>query len=183
VKRLVLILSALSFAAAGCMGDSGSGGATTVAGPGTAAGETDAGATGTGASETGTTETTPSPPITHKQFVRKLDGICRKFNRKVDKINRRYADAFAARDYEKSAEAYEKAERLIPGWNAALDNLEVPPEDERLFRRYMVFVNRIDGIARRQIRAFRQHDEAELNRLFLLSDRTRDKRTNVAIAI
>jgi hypothetical protein len=176
MKKLILILSALSFATAGCMGDESDGGATVV-GPETEAGET-------AVAETGVTETTAAPeppPVTHAQFVRRLDSLCRRFNRKVDKINKRYADVFAARDYEGSAKGYEKGQRLVPRWRAQVETLEVPPEDQKRFGRYLMFVERIDGLTSRQIRALRRHDDQELTRLSALAERARNQRTNVAV--
>lgn len=180
MKRLVLILFVLSLAAAGCMGDA-SGGDATVVGPETEVAET--AAADTGVADTGVTDTTAAPeppPVTHAQFIRQLDRIGCRFNRKVGKINKQYADAFA-NDYEESAEAYKKVQRLIPRWQVQIDALEVPPEDERRFRRYLLFVDRIDGLNARTIRALRRHDDEEIARLGALADRARDQRTNVAV--
>ena len=176
-----LTTTALSLAAAGCMGDESGGDATVVVPPGTEVAETaaaDTGMTDTGATETAVPE---PPPVTHAQFIRRLDRICRRFNRKVDRVNDQYADAFAAGDYEASAEAYKNVQRLVPGWQVQVAALEVPPEDVGRFGRYLLFVDRLDGFYRRMIRALRQHDDEEIARLDALSERARNQRTNVAV--
>lgn len=183
MKRAAVALVALACLAAGCQG---SGGGATEAAPtsptGTEVGETDT--TGTMTTPTTSTVTVP-PPVTHKQFVRRLDHICRVFNRNVERFNKRFADIFnSTTDYEGVADALAlMSRRLDPGWHRQIDRLDVPPKDERGFRRYIALVDRMDELERRKIRALRRHDDDELDRVNGLTDRARDQRTNVAIDI
>jgi hypothetical protein len=180
MKRAGLALVALAFVAGGCQ-DSGGGGteAAPTSATGTELGETDT--TGTVTTPTTSTVVAP-PPVTHRQFVRRLDHICRVFNRKIDRFNKRNADVFASGDYEDVANALALTKRrLDPPWNRQLARLEVPPKDERSFRRYRALTQRLDELERRRIRALRRHDDDEIGRIVGLSDRARDQRTNVAI--
>ena len=99
----------------------------------------------------------------------------------MDKLNKRYAEVFASNDYDAAAKVYARAERITAPWDDAVNKLEVPPEDERRFRRYMALVDRVDGLFHREIRALRQHDAAELARLDALIAQTRNQRTKVAV--
>jgi hypothetical protein len=159
----MIMLAALALVMAGCMGNK-------------------AGSNSTADTTTSSTTTTAAPrPVTHRQFVKRLDRLCGQYGRKVDRLNKRYADVYASGDYAAIADAYGQGKKLDAPWRSALGSLKVPPKDERRFRRYVALVYRIEGLFDREIRAYRHHDDAEIARFEGLITQARNQRTNLAV--
>ncbi len=163
-RTAMITVAALALVISGCMGSGKAGSNSTP--------------------ETTTDSTTTiagPPPVTHRQFVKRLDGLCRLYSLKGDRLNKRYADVLRSTDYAAIADVYRRAERIQAPWRAAVVRLEVPPNDRRRFRRYLALADRIDGLFHREIRALRRQDEAEFARIDGLITQTRNQRTTAAV--
>jgi hypothetical protein len=124
----------------------------------------------------------PPPPLTHGQFIRKFDHLCKVGNRAS---GRRFEfgtiydtpesmDAFAAK--------LAKFNRYIRNWDRKHGFFTLDPgdpQDVRNYERYKVFWRRIANYSGREVLAARRHDFEELLRLFRLEDRTRNQRTRL----
>jgi hypothetical protein len=62
--------------------------------------------TTTTAAPTTTVDAEP-PPLTHAQFVPRLDRLCKRGNRALDRFNRRYAAAIGRGDYDGAADIWQ----------------------------------------------------------------------------
>jgi hypothetical protein len=135
---------------------------------------------------TATTEATTTvadePALTHREFVKRLDRICLKANRQLD---RRYGAAFeaayAANDYDRLADLFQRTRRLNRPFYKAVRELgrAAPERDTRGLRQYLSLSHQMDVYYDRSISAYRQEDDAELNRLAVLIERARSQRTRV----
>ena len=157
--------------ATGCLGSGGPG-------------ETNAAPTGSIATTTLLTTPTVTEPVTltHRHFVRRLDGLCRKFNKKLDrKFGAAEDAAIAANDYGRLADLMKRSNRLDRPFYRAVKRLgsQVPDRDARGLRRYLTFSHELDNFGNRYIRALRHSDENELGRLNVLIEHTRNQRTRV----
>jgi hypothetical protein len=142
-------------------------------------------------SEPVATTTTPAPtttvvvesiPLTHVQFTRRLDRLCKRFNRKQDRRFGAAEDAaVAANDYEGLANLYERSLRAGRPFYRAVRRLgnRVPEEDAGALRRYLSLSRELDIYSLRYVRALRHHDDTELGRLNGLTEQTRNRRTRV----
>jgi hypothetical protein len=138
----------------------------------------------TAATTTGaTTTSTPSPPpLTHQQFVGRLDRICRKANGLVERrFGAATEAAIEANDYEKVADLLERADRVDRSFDADVERLSdrVPDEDARALRKYLALSDELDNYRDRFIRALRHREDEEIDRLDKLDDRARNQRTRV----
>ena len=161
--RTISVLAALMLVLAGCMGGDDS---------------------DDSSAETPTvsvTVTAAPTPVTHRQFVKRLDRLCRIYNAKAGRFNKRYESELTSNDYAAIADLYRRAERQQAPWRVAVVQLEMPPSDVRRFRRYLGLTDRIDALFRRQIRALRREDVEEFNRLNALIETTRNQRTTAAV--
>jgi hypothetical protein len=136
-------------------------------------------------SSTGTTtgEATPvEPALTHAAFIRQLDRLCRKGNRLVD---RRYGGrvdaAIEANDYEGLADLLERVGRVDRRFDRADQRLldQASPEDAKALSKYIALSEELDNYRKRYVRALRRHDDDELDRLNVVDDKARNKRTRV----
>jgi hypothetical protein len=132
---------------------------------------------------TPSTTTEPAPePFTHAQFIKRLDHLCGKFNRKADRRFGAEEDAAAAaNDYGRLADVYQRSIRFDRPFYVAVRKLgaRVPEEDATGLSRYLSLSHERDTYFRRYIRALREHDDAELTRLSGLIDQVRNQRTRV----
>jgi hypothetical protein len=131
-----------------------------------------------------TTSLTPSPPppLTHKQFVRRLDRLCKVGNRIFER-KFKFSDIY---DTAESLDAYavklKRANRYNVRWDRrhhffTLDPGE--PEDIRNYDRYKALTYRLRNYFEREVRAARQHSFEEILRLTGLEERTRNRRTSL----
>jgi hypothetical protein len=124
----------------------------------------------------------PPPPVTHRQFVKRLDRLCRGYNRKIDRFYKRHEDVMNSTDYVAIVKLNRRVKKLLnPSWRSGLRRLQVPPKDRQRFRRYVGLVDRIDALARREQRFILRNDQTELARLDSLIAHARNQRTNVAV--
>jgi hypothetical protein len=124
----------------------------------------------------------PPPPLTHRVFIKGLDGICRRSNRLLDRRFGAAEDAaIAANDYDRLADLMKRANRFDRPFYRAVNKLgaRVPERDEAGLRRYLRLSRQLDIFGLRYIRALRAHDDDELGRLNTLIEHTRNKRTRV----
>jgi hypothetical protein len=173
-------LGAAAFSLSACMGGSSSSGKDVL----TAAVES------TPTETTGTTTSAtppPPPPLSHREFVKRLDSICKKAN---DKLDRRFGAAsdaaVAAQDLDKLADLRVKARRLNAPFYAAVRKLRsrgVPDRDKAALRKYLALSHQLDSLDRRYIRALRQSDLDEIGRLNGITSRIRNKRTKVTSSV
>ena len=147
----------------------------------------------TTAEEAATSPETPTEPtdtqaveepeeqvLTHAQFIRRLDRICRRGNRQIDRARERIDAAFTRGDYGEAARLWSRSEkRLNPPFYRAVESLAVPEEDRRDFERYLELSRQLDVIGQRYIRALRRNDEEEFARLDGISRRLANQRTLV----
>ena len=132
-----------------------------------------------------TTASTPPvpPPLTHRQFIRELDHLCKVGNNLADK---KFGGDVTVQDTAESMDAYarliERAERFNDKFNRKNNFFGLDPalqKDERNYAKYRELSRRLDNYYARVIRAARRHDFQELVRLFALTERARNQRTKV----
>lgn len=162
--RPILTLTALALVVAGCMGSGEAGNKSTA--------ETTTPAT---------TTTAAPPPVTHRQFVKGLDFLCRRYNRKLDRFYTRHEDVMNSTDYAAIVKLNRQARTFNAPWRSAVGRLQVPPKDKRRFRRYLALTDRMDALIQREQRFILRNDQAELARLDGLVRQARNQRTNVAV--
>lgn len=135
-------------------------------------------ATTTGEIATSTEEDEEEPTLTHAQFIRQLDGICRRYNKAEVRFDRRVADPVFERSGERAWEKVELryAKRHNPLFHAEVEALAAPPEDENGLRRYLDLTRQREVL---YVRWLREHNDAEIARLDRLIDRVRNRRTLV----
>ena len=129
-----------------------------------------------------TTVAEPPPPLSHGQFIKRLDRICRTSNRQIEqRFGAKEDAAIAANDYDRLADLMQQAKRLDRPFYRAVREFgqRVPDEDERGLRRYLSLSHELDVFRARYIRALRKHDDDELARLDALYEHTRNQRTRV----
>lgn len=131
--------------------------------------------------ETATVEVEVEPPtLTHRQFIRRFDQICRKGNRAIARANRRLQAAFARGDNQAAARIWAKSLRTLdPLFYRRVKALAPPPHDEQGLRRYLNLSRQIGVLETRFIRALRRDDQEEMSRLNRLIRRLSNQRTLV----
>ena len=117
----------------------------------------------------------PTPVITHRQFIRVLDSMCRKVNKRLDAINRQYPNP----TYDQAARLWTLGHRVSVRFFRQIKALDVPMEDMRGFERYLTLTRQLLVLQVRMIRALRAHDDDEITRLSGLIDSIRNQRTRV----
>jgi hypothetical protein len=129
-----------------------------------------------------TTAPTPPPPLTHKQFIRRLDRLC-KVGNKASARRFQFEDIY---DTAESMDAYAaklaKVNRYINRSDRKhgffkLDPAE--PDDARDYERYKEMTRRLRNFSLRQVRAARRHQFEEIVRLLDLEKQTRNQRTKL----
>jgi hypothetical protein len=126
------------------------------------------------------TDDVAPPPLTHAMFIRRLDRICKRGNRAIDRSNKRLEAAFARGDYDAAADIWARTKkRLDPPFYAKVRALVPPSRDEVGLRRYLELSRQLDVLEVRSIRALRQGDDAERARLDNLMERLSNRRTLV----
>jgi hypothetical protein len=169
-QTFVAVVVALT--ATGCSGGS------STEGPET---QVDSATTATTTTEA-TTTAAVEPALTHREFINRLDRLCLKGNRQLE---RRYGAAFeaayAANDYDRLADLFQRSRRLNRPFYTAVRELrrDVPDRDARGLRQYLSLSHQMDIYYARSIRAYRERDDAELARLSSLIERARSQRTRV----
>jgi hypothetical protein len=139
------------------------------------------------APETGTSGQTllipPPPPLTHKQFVRRLDRLCKVGNRLTE---RKFGGDVDISDTAESMDAYarlvSRSNRFVQRWRHKTGFFRLnpgDPTDVRNYERYKVLTRRLRNFSIRDQRAAREHDFDELVRLSEIENRTRNQRTNL----
>jgi hypothetical protein len=124
----------------------------------------------------------PPAPLSHRVFVKRLDRICRQSNSQLDRRFGAAEDAaIAANDYDRLADLMKRAERANRPFYRAVKKLglRVPDKDEAGLRRYLRLSHELDVFKSRYIKALRDHDDDELDRLNGLIEHTRNERTRV----
>jgi hypothetical protein len=123
----------------------------------------------------------PPPPLTHRQFIRQLDHLCKIGNRAT---KRRFEDFGAISDTAASMDAFAdwlvRVNRYVRKWDRRHGFFELNPGDEsdvRAYERYKALTKQLRIFSRREVLAARRHDFDELRRLFDLEDRVRNRRT------
>jgi hypothetical protein len=167
-----LAIAFAMFAFAGCGGSSSPSSTTTTT-------------TTTTTSETTTTATTSTTvaALTRKEFVAKLDDICKRGNEAAAKSQEQFAKALNDGDSAKAAEALQQFERAAQPFEAELESLDAPPADEAAFARYNAAQARIDGLIDRLIVALKTENFADATRLGTLTTTERNARTRAAIEL
>jgi hypothetical protein len=124
----------------------------------------------------------PPPPLTHRQFIRQLDRLCRIGNRAFE---RRF-EFGTLYDTPESMDAYAvklaKANRYIQKWDRrhGFNSLDPgDPQDIRDYDRYKDFNRRLDNYSDRKVVAARRHEFEEIVRLINLETRSRNQRTEL----
>ncbi len=163
---------------AGCSSDENAAPETTDPGTTTSTVEPTTSGTAEGPDTTTADEPEDRPPLTHAQFIRRLDRLCRRSNRQLDRSSKRIDAAFARDDYAEAARIWARSnKRLDPPFYKAVDALAVLPEDAKGLARYLALSRQIDVLEVRYIRAVRQRDEDEMSRVGRLMDRISNNRT------
>jgi hypothetical protein len=136
---------------------------------------------GTG-SDTTTAAVEEPPPLTHTQFIRRLDYLCKKGNRATD-LRFNFGDLY---DTAESMDAYAhwltRLNRFVRRWDRNHRFFKLnpgDPEDIRKYDRYKELTLRLRNFSAREITAARHHDFDEIVRLHDLDTRTRNQRTNL----
>jgi hypothetical protein len=171
----ILSLCVLAFLA-GC--DLGGSGSTEGASTRSGSVATMTGPTGS----TGTNALVPPPRLAHRQFIHRLNRICKTLNRQLERRFGAALDAaVAANDYERLANLSQRARRLDRPFYSAIRELGrmVPERDEHGLRRYLALSHQLDIFEWRYIKALRAHDDDELGRLNLLIKHGRNRRTHM----
>lgn len=127
----------------------------------------------------------PPPPLTHREFVRRLDHLCKVGNRAVDrKFNKKFPETIY--DTPESMDAYAAVLKRANSYVRRLDRRQHffgldpgDPEDIRNYDRYEKLTRRLANYSDREVVAAHRHDFAELSRLFGLEQRTRNHRTDL----
>jgi hypothetical protein len=124
----------------------------------------------------------PPPPLTHKQFVRQLDHLCRVGNR-ASARRFKFGDIY---DTAESMDAYaaklKRANRYIRKWDRRHHFFSLnpgEPEDIRNYDRYKELTKRLRNYSEREVRAARRHSFEEIVRLLGLEEKTRNRRTSL----
>lgn len=131
------------------------------------------------ATETATAEV-EAPALTHTQFIRRFDQICRRGNRAIARANRRLQAALARGDNQAAARIWATSLRALgPSFYRRVKALAPPPEDERGLRRYLNLSRQIGVLETWYIQALRQDDQEEMSRLNRLIERRTHQRTLV----
>lgn len=132
-----------------------------------------------------TTSTTPPPPppLTHKQFIQRLDRLCRIGNRASD---RKFSSDVNLSDTAESMDFYARllarANRFIRKWDRRHGFFKLAPgdpKDIRDYRSYKVLTRRLRNFSMREQVAARRHDFEEIVRLVQIENRTRNQRTRL----
>jgi hypothetical protein len=180
LRQALLLSLAISSALLVTSCDSGGGSASATS---ASSGETET-VLPTTSSGTTTTETPPPPPpLTHKQFIRRLDRLCKVGNRALD---RRFKTFENLNDTTSSMDAYaswlKRGNRYIAKWDRRhgffdLDPAE--PKDIRDYRRYKALTRQLRNLSERELVAARRHDFDEIVRLGPIEERIRSHRTRL----
>jgi hypothetical protein len=139
-------------------------------------------ATTKSATEPTTTVEQPPPPLTHKQFIRTLDRLCKLGNR-ASARKFTFGDIY---DTVESMDAYAvklaRLIRFVAKWDRKHHFFELDPgepEDIRNYDRYKELTKRLRNYDARQVIAARRHEFEEIARLLDLQDTTRNQRTRL----
>jgi hypothetical protein len=130
-----------------------------------------------------TTSTAEIPsPLTHTQFIHRLDYLCKKGNRATDR-RFKFGDIY---DTSESMDAYAhwlaRVNRFVRRWDRNHHFFTLnpgAPEDIQKYDRYKELTLRLQNFSAREVVAARHHDFSEIVRLIDLETRTRNQRTNV----
>lgn len=125
----------------------------------------------------------PPPPLTHRQFIRRLDHLCKVGNKAT---NRRFDNFGDISDTAASMDAYARwlvrVNRYVNKWDRrhhffGLDPAEA--RDIRNYRRYKALTKELRNLDAREIVAARHHQFDELVRLNSIEGRVRNRRTRL----
>jgi hypothetical protein len=124
------------------------------------------------------------PGMTHEEFVSELDAWCKAGNAEAEqRFGAAVEDASDASDYDGLADALEERQE----WAAEeqermpVQEEDLSEEDAEAFGHYLAVTARIEGLLDRFIKALRERDDDEINRLSDLVEQARNERTNLTV--
>jgi hypothetical protein len=125
----------------------------------------------------------PPPPLTHRQFIHRLDNLCKRGNRATD---RRFKSEVTVYETAESMDAYarllRRSQRFIRRWDQTHGFFMLDPgdpKDVRDYKRYKELTRRSRNLYGRAEAAARHHDYDEIFRVLRIANQTRNQRTKL----
>jgi hypothetical protein len=138
------------------------------------------------------TTTEPEPAkLTHRQFIHKLDRLCRVGNRAIDRVSgKRFGNGPFYWDTEAQQTAYARMIRVNIRFNVRWEKrhgfLTLDPassKDAKQYRAYLDLSKQMRVLELKEARALLKHDVNEATRLDGIVTRLQNKRTRVTSSI